>query len=479
MTLFVRLLCVCYAIFIFLSVEGCGPSKPQPRRHVRESAKTTHSYSKPAAPAKSKEPKDGQVDLHKLFGQSPQQPRSQFPWQQFTPQVPASGQSSEMPKEKSEPIKPSDIKPTPQQLLSAVQQVYRRTESLKVDYKSDLLVKIDNKVARQKNGMSGTIMFKRPDKFVIKDEEVQLVSDGKAFYNYFVPAKRFRKLPMSKDILREIVLGRPGIGVLGLLLGVNYAPAVSSMKLLPDSSIGGHKTYVLQLRLKAPKGMNVMQTLWIGKQDLSIYRNMLTSEVRPVVPKGAKGKVPKVVWTQFTNTVVKVMPNVKLPDSIFTFKPPAGARLVEPPKKVNLVGKSAPDFSFKWIDGSTSKLSAFRGKGVVLCFWALPQSKDLLPVLQRIQDRYGENIQLVAINLNVEADNVKEYLKQKGFSFPIVQADEIILETAVRSYGLVALPSMFLIDEGGVVQDCFVGDIDRQLTDESLSKIMPKNSSNS
>lgn len=479
MKLFVRLLCACSALFVLLSVEGCGPSKSPSRRHIGENAKTKHSDSKPAAPAKSKEPNDGRVDLHKLFGQSPQQPQPQFPWQQFTPQVPASGQATEMPKEKSEPIKTNNIKPTPQQLLSAVQQIYRRTESLKVDYKSDLLVKLDSKVAQQKNGMSGTIMFKRPNKFVIKDEEVQLISDGKTFYNYFVPAKRFRKLPMSKDILQEIVLGRPGIGVLGLLLGVNYAPAVSSMKLLPDSSIGGHKTYVLQLRLRAPKGMNATQTLWIGKQDLSIYRNLLTSEVHPVVPKDAKGKVPKVVWTQVSNTAVKVMPNAKLPDSMFAFKPPAEAKLVEPPKKVNLIGKSAPDFSFRWIDGSTTKLSAFRGKGVVLCFWALPQSKDHLPVLQRIQDRYGEKVQLVAINLNVEADKVKEYLKQKGFSFPIVQADESILETAVRSYGLVALPAVFLIDESGVVRDFFAGDIDRQLTDERLSKIMPKNSSNS
>jgi thiol-disulfide isomerase/thioredoxin len=96
-----------------------------------------------------------------------------------------------------------------------------------------------------------------------------------------------------------------------------------------------------------------------------------------------------------------------------------------------------------------------------------------------MHERYGENVRLVAINLNAEADKVKDYLKQKGFSFPIVQADENIVETAVRSYGLVALPTVFLIDENGIVRDCIVGDIDRQLTDERLSKIMPKNSSSS
>jgi len=179
MKLFVRLLCACYALFVLLSVEGCGPSKSLSRRNVRENAKTTHSGSKPPAPAKSKEPNDERVDLHKLFGQSPQQTQPQFPWQQLTPQVPASGQAGEMPKEKSEPIKTNNIKTTPQQLLSAVQQIYRRTESLKVDYKSDLLVKLNSKVAQQQNGMSRTIMFKRPNNFVIQGEHLQLIRDGK------------------------------------------------------------------------------------------------------------------------------------------------------------------------------------------------------------------------------------------------------------------------------------------------------------
>lgn len=474
----VRFVCVCCAVFILLAAQGCGPSKSPSRGNVREKTKAARSSDKPAVSAKPKESTGERVDLHKLFGQSPQ-PQPQLPWQQTAPQVLGFGQSGATPKDQRVPTKTSNAKPTPQQLLAAVQHVYRGAKSLKVDYTSDLLVKLDGKIARRANGMSGTIMFKRPDKFVIKDEEVQLISDGKTFYNYVVPAKQFRKLPMSKDILREIVLGRPGIGVLGLLFGVNYAPAISSMKLLPDSKIGGRETYVLQLQLKVPKGMNATQTLWIGKQDLSIYKNRLTSEVRPVVPKDAKGRVPKVVWTQVSNTAVKVMPNAKLSDSMFAFKPPAGARLVELPKKVNLVGKSAPDFSFKWVDGSAIKLSAFRGKGVVLCFWALPQAKDHLPVLQRMHERYGENVRLVAINLNAEAGKVKNYLKQKGFSFPVVQADESIVETAVRSYGLVALPTVFLIDENGIVRDCIVGDIDRQLTDERLSKIMPKNSSNS
>ncbi len=485
-----RLMCAVCALAVLSALVGCArkpqASKPRPKSKPTQSvASKLKKQPKPTTGAKDSAKQPAQpVDIGQLFGQQPAQPAAPLPWQQ---PAPAAGKPGTAPPTTAAGARPAPapaavapgVKPTAKQLLNAIQNLYRMAQSLRVDYKSSLAAKQDGKSVGQPRSGSGTVMFKRPNKFVVRDSGVEIYSDGKTFWNYVVPAKRYVKGPMSKEILRQVVLSKQGVGVLGLVLGVDYSQAIASSKLLPDSKVGGKDTYVLFLTLKSPPEVKATQTLWIGKNDLVIRKNRVVAEMRPRQAKGASGKIPRLVVTDQSSTVTAFAPNPKLPDSAFAFKPPAGAKLAEQPKKIELMNKPAPDFAFKWTDGSQKKLSDFQGKPVVLYFWALPQSAEHLPVLQSLYTKHQNDAQVVAVNLNSDAAKVDEYVQKKGFSLPVVHADQEIARVAAEKYGLSMLPAVILIDDQGIIRYGALGNSTSKVLEEKLAALKPSNSAGS
>ena len=473
-----RLLCAICALAVLSVLAGCArkpkDSKPKPKPSTSTAAKP----QKPSGPDTST-PSAQPFDIGQLFGQKSDQPAPAMPWQKPTPgtasPTPAAGAR---PTTAPTPVAPG-AKPTPMQLLTAIQNLYRMAQSIKVEYNSSFAMKQDGKSVQKPTNSSGMIMFKRPNKLVIKDSGIEVYSDGKTFWNYVVPARRYVKAPMSKEILQQLVLSKQGVGVLGLVLGLDYSRVIASSKLLPDSKVGGKDAFVLSLTLKSPPEVKATQTLWISKTDLAIVKNRMVAEMRPRQAKGASGKMPKLVVTDVSSTVTAFAANPKLPDSSFVFRPPAGAKLAEQPKKVQLVNKPAPEFAFKWTDGSQKKLSDFRGKPVVLYFWALPQCAEHLPVLQGLYTKHENDAQVIAVNLNSEAAKVDEYMQKKGYAFPVVHANEEIARVAVVNYGLSVLPAVIIIDDQGVIRFGAVGNSTSKVLEEKLGALKPSNSAGS
>lgn len=365
-------------------------------------------------------------------------------------------------------------RPTAKQLLGIVQLVYSRTKSLRAVGTADTIIKQDGKIIEREKATKQIIIFKRPDKFMIQAQEGQLSSDGKTVYMYNPKAKRYTTAKLSKDVIWGLIRGKPGVGIIGLLMGVDYLPAISSIKLLNDSKIGGNETYVLQLQLKkgvaAPPEINVTQKLWIGKKDLGIYKNVVVMRFTPKAPKGYKGKAPKLIETTLSGVITGFDPNIKLADSAFKFNPPAGVKLVEKPKEVNLTNKPAPDFSFKASDGTQKKLSDFHGQIVMLIYWALPMCEKYLPIIQSVYAQNKDNIQTIAINLNSEADKVDEYIKSKGYSFPVVHADKAIGDIAMNEYSIREVPTTFIIDKNGIISSIILGNKSEKEINAQLEK---------
>ena len=125
----------------------------------------------------------------------------------------------------------------------------------------------------------------------------------------------------------------------------------------------------------------------------------------------------------------------------------------------------APDFRLTNLDGKVVMLSDFRGKTVVLNFWAswCPPCRAEMPEFQALFDQRGtegsDDLVVLAVNF-LRDDTVgaaTNFITQQGFTFPVV-FDTTRGDVAAR-YGVRGLPATFFIDRNGVVRTTALGPV--------------------
>lgn len=119
-------------------------------------------------------------------------------------------------------------------------------------------------------------------------------------------------------------------------------------------------------------------------------------------------------------------------------------------------GDPAPDFEISTIDGGKVKLSSFKGKVVLLAFWAswCPRCMEELAFLQGLYTAYKDNLTVLAINQDTKnlseahLAKLKETVKEMGLGFPVL----IDLEfDAWQKYGINALPTSIIVNKEGKI----------------------------
>jgi peroxiredoxin len=122
-----------------------------------------------------------------------------------------------------------------------------------------------------------------------------------------------------------------------------------------------------------------------------------------------------------------------------------------------LVGKDAPDFVLKTLDGSNLRLSEFRGQVVLVNFWArwAGDSRQEMPALNRINTTY-QRAGLVVLGISIDEDlrRAREFAGAMKVSYPIMFDTGTDLG---RDYLLQKMPMTILIDRSGVVRFLRVG----------------------
>ena len=114
-------------------------------------------------------------------------------------------------------------------------------------------------------------------------------------------------------------------------------------------------------------------------------------------------------------------------------------------------GDKAPDFVLEDKAGNMVSLKEFRGKPLVLHFWATwcPYCKKLQPGLQALQDRYaGSKLVVVAISFREdEGSDPQGVLQKRGHTFvTLLDGDDV-----AAMYGVRGTPTTFFIDRKGRV----------------------------
>lgn len=129
-----------------------------------------------------------------------------------------------------------------------------------------------------------------------------------------------------------------------------------------------------------------------------------------------------------------------------------------PLQEASLVGRAAPEVELSTLDGGQFVLSESRGKPVVLAFWASwcgPCRKEM-PALVALQQERAD-VQIVMVNVDRDLRDARRFLSQIGLS---KDDAEIALDNealALGAYGVMSMPTTFLIDQSGVVRFHKVG----------------------
>ena len=116
--------------------------------------------------------------------------------------------------------------------------------------------------------------------------------------------------------------------------------------------------------------------------------------------------------------------------------------------------QQAPDFTVYDMEGNPHKLSDFRGKPVILNFWATwcGYCKMEMPDFNEKYQAYGEDVHFLMVNVtdgNQETvEKASAFVAEEGYSFPVYY--DTTLEAAM-SYPTSGLPVTFIIDAEGAV----------------------------
>lgn len=130
-------------------------------------------------------------------------------------------------------------------------------------------------------------------------------------------------------------------------------------------------------------------------------------------------------------------------------------------------GSPAPDFTVSTLDGKTLKLSDFRGKPVMINFWASwcgPCTAEMKTIEAVYQQHTGDDFVILAVNQGEGNDTIQGYGELWKLNFRLLHDDD---QNAARLYHVQALPTTVFVDREGNVSEVHIGG---PMTEEFIEK---------
>ena len=122
-----------------------------------------------------------------------------------------------------------------------------------------------------------------------------------------------------------------------------------------------------------------------------------------------------------------------------------------------VTGKLAPNFRFTSDDGEEFSLAELRGQPVIVNFWATwcGPCRAEMPDLQRVHDTLGDELTLLAVDLDETGEAVTAFFDELGLALNVVIDEGRMI--ADQGYGLFGVPSTYVIDAEGVIVATKIG----------------------
>jgi peroxiredoxin len=118
------------------------------------------------------------------------------------------------------------------------------------------------------------------------------------------------------------------------------------------------------------------------------------------------------------------------------------------------VGAIAPEIVLNDADGTEIRLSDYRGKTVLVDFWAswCAPCRKANPKLEVLYQKYKENdFVILGVSLDTKKASWINAVQKDKITYPQVNDPALWDSTAAKAYGVEALPSSFLIDKDGII----------------------------
>jgi len=342
------------------------------------------------------------------------------------------------------------------QLLNRVSKTYRGLAS----YEIKALVIEDQQwgEARQLSETPLIMAEDKPNKFRLESKHPYMgsmeVSDGTTTWLYagmghqytkkpansapavpddapFMPAnyvKHYRQLPERASqprLLREETLPLEGKDVLCAVVEVSFKPGIAK-----------------------GEGAGTAHILWIAKESALVLQEMWesTNDMMGVSSK-----------TRTTVVYKMIHMNQPVSETLFTFTPPANAKEVDDlslpgaSARRTQTGKPGPNFSLATLEGKQISLGDFKGKTVLLDFWATwcVPCRESTPMIEKLHaDFSGKGLVTLAVNYGEDPDTVKGYLAHNPIALPNLLDQE---KSVADLYKVSSIPAFIVISGEGKI----------------------------
>ncbi len=375
---------------------------------------------------------------------------------------------------------------TPLEILEKVLDRYRAMEAFQCTMTVESMVRVSgDDTDRSDNDLRRSVLFKAPDRLRILSEQLHVFLDQERAWVHLPQSNRYVELgapenPSPVDLIQEAgffgmktepvldALCRRDATLRELARSVTWWKGVRAFRTNGMSYVaisGDFEPATVMLDQPLPFTIILQRDSWlvdaIEIDTKATYQSMFESALAEVGEEVA-ADVPQIEEAYWRIRYSDIQIDEEVNDEPFVFVPPDGAEQVESlmpdfqseADQLRLVGKPAHLFEGEDLEGTSIRLAEFKGKVVLLYFWATWRRPcvQAIPHVQRLSVTYADKgVVVVGVNLNTRdaEEVVRQFLAKKKITFrQFMDVDGAVAE----AYAVNRIPCTVLIDKEGVVQ---------------------------